>query len=130
MKRLRQDASLLKVKRVVEGVKLAYKCALFSGHNQEQLLINIELARTCLVDVKLTNYAYGYLAAITENLYNEFQQNLEFCYLHEGTLYSTHKDSLRPTTEILHNLNPRLTSAEWDALHRGLYYKKANYLYF
>ena len=130
MKKLRQDASMLKVKRVVEGIKLAYKCALFSGHNQEQLLSNIELARTCLVDVKITNYAYGYLAAITENLYNDFQQNLEFCYLYEGVLYSTHKDSLRPTTEILHNLNPRLTSAEWDALPSGLYYKKADYLYF
>ena len=47
-----------------------------------------------------------------------------FGYWYEGEFYTTYKgiEGLK-TTEILHNLEPRLTSAQWDKLECGLYYK-------
>ena len=126
MKKLRQEASLKQVKVIIEGIKTAYKCALFSGHTQEQLLANIELARTRLLRYKITHYASGYLSAYSDMLYNDFQDKLEFCYEYKGELYSTHKNSLKKNTEYLHSLEPRLTQEQWNNLPHGLYYKANN----
>lgn len=128
--KLRQAESLKHAKVIAEGIATAYKFALFSGHNQNQLLENIELARTRLLHYKLTNFASGYLSAHTDILYSDFQKHLEFCYEYNGELYSTHKDSMKKKTEYLHTLEPRLTQAQWDALPRGLYYKTSSYKFY
>jgi hypothetical protein len=47
----------------------------------------------------LKAYAFGYIQAKR----NHVMQNLvEFCYLVDGTLYSTHKDSTHQTTEVFY----------------------------
>lgn len=53
---------------------------------------------------------------------------LEHCvfgYWYEGEFYTTYKNAPKSlkTTEYLHNLEPRLTSAQWDSLENGMYYK-------
>tara|TARA_R110000851_G_C12726724_1_gene529180 strand:+ start:97 stop:501 length:405 start_codon:yes stop_codon:yes gene_type:complete len=48
-----------------------------------------------------------------------------FGYWYEEEFYTTYKNAGAglKTTEILHNLEPRLTSKQWDTLESGLYYK-------
>jgi hypothetical protein len=45
------------------------------------------------------SYARGYADALLAALYLE---KLEFCYLHDGVLYSAHHGSKRPTTEVFY----------------------------
>jgi hypothetical protein len=52
---------------------------------------------------KAPQWARSRVEGYAQCLYNLHWQNLEFCYNVEGVLYSTHKKSDKPTTEIFYS---------------------------
>jgi len=52
---------------------------------------------------KHTQYEAGYAAGVIARYRSEiWEKDVEFCYLVDGILYSTHKQSNRPTTEVFY----------------------------
>ena len=70
----------------------------------------------------LSAYAFGYRMALNNQLW---QNELEFCYVYQGELYSTHKTSTHKNAELLY-LNRENSSAFMDSLERGHYWKGTN----
>lgn len=67
----------------------------------------------------LSAYAFGYRMALNSQLW---QNELEFCYVYNDELYSTHKTSTHKNAELLY-LNRENSSAFMDGLDRGHYWK-------
>lgn len=67
----------------------------------------------------LSAYAFGYRMALNNQLW---QNELEFCYVYQDELYSTHKNSTHKNAELLY-LNRENSSAFMDSLERGHYWK-------
>lgn len=70
----------------------------------------------------LSAYAFGYRMALNNQLW---QNELEFCYVYQGELYSTHKTSTHKNAELLY-LNRENSSSFMDSLERGHYWKGTN----
>ena len=51
---------------------------------------------------KVPGWVQSYLSGVADTLADANWQNLEFVYLYEGELYSTHRDSTFKTTEIFY----------------------------
>jgi hypothetical protein len=72
----------------------------------------------------LKGFASGLIRAHTAQIYAE---NLEFCYLVDGILYSTHKLSSKPKTEIFYAAeNGRVL----NDVPNGHYWKNSNSLFY
>lgn len=67
------------------------------------------------------NYAAGFIAAKRRQL----QEKLEFCYLWDGVIYSTDRNSTRALPEDFF----KLSSKTVDALPKGLYWKDTTKLF-
>lgn len=67
----------------------------------------------------LSAYAFGYRMALNNQLW---QNDLEFCYVYNDELYSTHKVSTHKNAELLY-LNRENSSEFMDSLDRGHYWK-------
>lgn len=67
----------------------------------------------------MVKFAQGYNNALHDNLW---QNELEFCYVYNDELYSTHKVSTHKNAELLY-LNRENSSDFMDSLERGHYWK-------
>ncbi len=67
----------------------------------------------------LSAYAFGYRMALNNQLW---QNELEFCYVYNDELYSTHRTSTHKNAELLYSRS----SDFMDSLERGHYWKNTN----
>lgn len=66
----------------------------------------------------LSAYAFGYRMALNNQLW---QNELEFCYVVDGVIYSTHKDSIHNCADKFYSLG----SEFMDRVERGHYWKNS-----
>lgn len=66
----------------------------------------------------LSAYAFGYRMALNNQLW---QNELEFCYVVDGVIYSTHKDSIHNCADKFYSLG----SEFMDRAERGHYWKNS-----
>ena len=67
----------------------------------------------------MAQYAKGYDMALHNQLW---RNDLEFCYVVDGVLYSTHKDSCHNNAEVFYDRG----SEFMDSLERGHYWKNSS----
>jgi CMP-N-acetylneuraminic acid synthetase len=70
--------------------------------------------------VFMAQYAKGYDMALHNQLW---RNELEFCYVMAGNIYSTHKDSCHDKAELLYD---KCSSYLMDSLERGHYWKNSS----
>lgn len=70
----------------------------------------------------LRQYVIGYHDALHQHTWTN---ELEFCYVYQGELYSTHKTSIHKNAKLLY-LNRENSSVFMDSLERGHYWKGTN----
>lgn len=64
--------------------------------------------------VFMAGYVAGLIAAGRRSIWHHY---IEFCYLVDGVLYSTHKDSTKPTTEEFYARNEGYLLANAEGRH-------------
>lgn len=114
--------------RVSDVFSMSIICGQTSGELQDRLTKHIfnEVSRTTgaskrkVYSVYMSGFVQGLITAARADLY---KNHLEFCYLIEGVLYSTHKTSEKQTTDQFYK------NDTYKVLHNapnGHYWKKSN----
>ena len=117
------------------AIKQVFQSAYITKPNHNDLL-TIMMNLQCEVNARQANgkrrypvKLSGYVSGVIDTLYNEVQQTgVEFCYLYQGDLYSTHKESIHARTSVLHD--KALPQIVWNTLPNGHIWKGSDKVFF
>lgn len=110
--------------RAIENARSVFSMATLCHYSHAKILDQLSTVRATISHCPqwVRSYYDGYVARLHEDHYRQ----LEFCYLVDGILYSTHRDSKRQSTDVFYDTGKPCVLNDAPSAH---YYKDADKAY-